>query len=274
MLQPHQNLEKLTVKFYGGIEFPPWLGNSNLSNMMVLRLENCEKCTSLPSLGTLVSLKDLTIKGMRGLKRIGSELCREGFSKPFHLLKSLHFEDLQEWENWEPNKDNENVDAFFCLRELSILECPKLSGRLPGHLPSLEKLVVKNCEELVVSFSNISMVCELEIDRIKGMACDSKIDLKSLKSMSLSNISEFGNWLRQEFLLIERLNLKNMGREPLMHLCQLKPPQGLQRFTSLRKLCIENCSTLVSFPELCFLYNLRELEIINCSSLTSLLDEE
>ncbi|TXG68081.1 hypothetical protein EZV62_009356 [Acer yangbiense] len=62
--------------------------------------------------------------------------------------------------------------------------------------------------------------------------------------MTLADISEFGNWLR--------------------------PPQGLQSFISITELRIEDCSNLISFPEVCFLINLSTLEIINCDALTSL----
>ncbi|KAK0600734.1 hypothetical protein LWI29_017949 [Acer saccharum] len=38
----------------------------------------------------------------------------------------------------------------------------------------------------------------------------------------------------------------------------------------MTELLIENCSNLVSFPEVCFLPNLSKLEIRNCNALTSL----
>ncbi|KAK3229023.1 hypothetical protein Dsin_000904 [Dipteronia sinensis] len=96
-LQPHENLKELTIRCYAGKIFPSWLGDSSLIfNMVVIRLEGCEKCTSLPSLGQLGSLKNLTIKGMKGIKSIGSEFYGEGCSYPFKSLETLYFEDLQE----------------------------------------------------------------------------------------------------------------------------------------------------------------------------------
>ncbi|KAL5802144.1 hypothetical protein ACOSQ4_030449 [Xanthoceras sorbifolium] len=297
MLRPHQQMEKITITCYGGTSFPSWVGHASFINITVLRLQSCEKCTSLPSLGLLTLLKDLTIKGMKVIKCIGSEIY--GDEKPFQSLKTLCFEDLSEWENWEPNKENKYVDAFSCLQELSIVDCPKLFGRLPDRLPSLEKLVIKNCpklfgrlpdrlpsleklvikncEKLVVSSPSLPVLCELEIDGCRGLACNSPVDFKSLKSMTLADISEFDDWLRQQnFLQIERVQLKIMGSEQLKNLWQLnetflqKPPKGLQSFISITKLRIENCSNLVSFPEVCFLFNLSELEIIDCNALSSL----
>ena len=184
MLQPHRSLKELTVKCYGGTVFPSWMGDPLFSNIVLLRLEDCEKCTSLPSLGLLGSLKNLTIKGMRRLKSIGFEIYGEGCSKPFQALETLCFEDLPEWEHWNSFKENDHVERFACLRQLSIVKCPRLCGRLPNHLPVLEKLMIYECVQLVVSFSSLPLLCKLEIDRCKGVACSSPADLMSINSMT------------------------------------------------------------------------------------------
>ncbi|KAL5735589.1 hypothetical protein ACOSQ2_030377 [Xanthoceras sorbifolium] len=270
VLQPHRNLESLTIEGYGGIEFPSWVGDSSFSKMTVLSLYCCENCTSLPPFGILSSLKYLTVRGMKGLKFLGSEIYGVGSLKPFQSLETLYLEGLQELEYWEPNEENMYVDAFSCLKELSIVNCPKISGRLPNCLPALEKLVIKNCKKLVASSPSLLYGC-------RGLACNSPVDFKSLKSMILEDISKFGNWLRQEnFLQIKSVQLKLMDCEQLKNQWQLnetflqEPPQGLQSFISITKLRIENCSNLVPFLEVCFLFNLSELEIINCNSLASL----
>ncbi|KAL5858015.1 hypothetical protein ACOSQ3_005473 [Xanthoceras sorbifolium] len=176
ILQPHTNLRSLTLKCYGGTIFPAWLGDSSFSNMTVLRLESCENCTSLPSLGLLILLKDLTIMGMKKLKSLASEFYGEGCLKPFQFLEILRFENLQEWDSWETTKKSERVETFPRLRELSIKNCPKLTGKLPIHLPSLEKLVIKECAQLVVSLSSFPVLCKLEVDGCKRVAWCSPSD--------------------------------------------------------------------------------------------------
>lgn len=57
LLQPHGNLKKLTVAFYGGTNFPSWMGDPSFSTMVSLTLKDCRMCTSLPSLRQLSSLK-------------------------------------------------------------------------------------------------------------------------------------------------------------------------------------------------------------------------
>lgn len=109
---------------------------------MSLRIEHCEKCTSLPPFGQLSWLKDLIIKGMIELKSIGCEFYGEDCWKPFQSLEALYFEDLQEWEQWDHIKENDQVESFPSLRELYIAKCPKISGRLLDCLPSSEKLMI------------------------------------------------------------------------------------------------------------------------------------
>ncbi|KAL5803767.1 hypothetical protein ACOSQ3_030567 [Xanthoceras sorbifolium] len=273
MLQPHRNLKELVIKGYGGILFPSWLGDPSFSNMGVLRLQNCERCTSLPSLGLLCLLKDLTIEGMTGLKSIGSEIYGEGVSKPFQSLENLCFADLEEWEHWDPVEENEQVERFPRLRKLSVARCPKLAGKLPNHLPSLEELVIHECAKLVVPFTSLPMLGKLEIDGCRSMVCSNVTDLKSLNFINVSNISEFSNWFEQRFQNVECLQIDDC--EKLLYFWQKqirleKPLQGLHSLTSLRELCIKNCPNLEFLPEANFLQSLSVLKIENCNALISL----
>ncbi|KAH7544552.1 hypothetical protein JRO89_XS15G0184200 [Xanthoceras sorbifolium] len=248
MLRPHRNLEELTITCYEGSKFPSWVGDRSFSKMTVLKLEDCKKCTSLPSLGVLGSLKSLTIKGMMGIKSIGSEFYGEHCSNPFQSLVTLSFETLEEWEVWDPVIENE---SFPKLQELSIVNCPKLSKRLPNNLSSLKKLVIYRCQ-LVVSLSNMPRLCELNIDGCKKIVCSGLSYYESLESMSLSNTSEFGDWPRQEFRKVQSLTIE--GCEELIEQWQNeifleKPLQGLHSLTSLRELNFKHCNTLTTLLE-------------------------
>ncbi|KAL9437299.1 hypothetical protein AB3S75_023204 [Citrus x aurantiifolia] len=189
-LQPHKRIKELAIRHYGGARFSLWIGDPSFSEMKVLKLENCDNCVSLPSLGLLSSLKHLAVKGLKKLKSIESEVYGEGFSMPFSSLEILSFENLPEWQHWNTDiKGNEPVEIFPRLQELSIAECPKLSGQLPELLPSLETLVVSKCEKLVVPLSCYPMLCRLEVDECKELVCRTPIDVKLIKSMTISNSS-------------------------------------------------------------------------------------
>ncbi|GAY33148.1 hypothetical protein CUMW_005850 [Citrus unshiu] len=270
MLQPHRDLKELTIKGYGGARFSSWIGDPSFSKMVVLTLENCENCTSLPSLGLLSSLKNLTIKRMKRIKSIGCEFYGESCLEPFKCLETLYFEDLQEWEHWDSVGEYEPVEIFPSLQELVVSSCPKLSGKLPDHLPSLEKLVIHFCQQLVVSFSSYPLLQNLNISGCKGMTWRDPSEGKSLNSIRLLDVSVFDKWLNQDYQKVESLDIGNC--EELMYLWQ-KQPQGLQRFTSLRKLNIAKCNALTSLPKGMKHNNacLESLKIEDCHSLTFIL---
>lgn len=69
MLQPHENLKKLTIVGYGAFKFPSWVGSPSCSNIKVLKLIRCS-CVTLPSLGALGSLEVLIVEDMYHLKHI------------------------------------------------------------------------------------------------------------------------------------------------------------------------------------------------------------
>ncbi|CAL9004830.1 unnamed protein product [Prunus brigantina] len=91
-LQPCVNLEKLTIRFYDGTNFPNWLGDSSFSNIQVMHLSDCSYCWSLPPVGRLPALKELCIKRMKFVKTIGVEFYgRNGayLTQPFRSLEDL-----------------------------------------------------------------------------------------------------------------------------------------------------------------------------------------
>ncbi|XP_031259731.1 putative disease resistance RPP13-like protein 1 [Pistacia vera] len=269
ILRPHTNLKELTIKNFCGKIFSSWIGDPTFSNMVSLKLDGCKSCKTLPSIGLLGLLKNLTIKGMKMLKKIGCEVYGESCSESFKSLETLCFENLPEWEHWDPFEEKEHVERFSCLKQLSISQCPKLSGGLPNRLLSLEKLVIRDCEQLVVSFTSLPMLCHLEIERCKGMVCSSSSE--SLISEE-SNVPGFRSWTREGFQKLE--TLKIVGWEELTHLWGNeifleKPLQGSQSFTSLKELCMRELPNLALFPD-GLLSIPTKVEIRECDAITSL----
>ena len=60
-------------------------------------------------------------------------------------LKVLRFEDMAIWEEWLFPKDQ----VFQSLKELVFYGCPKLDVWLPDCFPSLTKLLVSHCRQLM-----------------------------------------------------------------------------------------------------------------------------
>ncbi|XP_059433861.1 putative disease resistance RPP13-like protein 1 [Corylus avellana] len=269
MLQPHNALNELTIKCYGGTKFPTWFGHSFL-RMVLLRIENCKKCTSLPPVGQLPFLKQLFIEGMASVKDVGVEFYGNGSSQPFRSLEALYFEDMEKWEKWSPNGE------FPHLRELSIANCPKLLGKLPNHFPSLGKVVIERCQQLVVSISNFPKHCRLQIGGSEGVMHENKVVFNSLNSKSFSTISEFKSPI--EGLILEGLtHAEDLAFENCEELTPLWSNDVglLQPLPNLRVLKFDNCSKLVSLaaekaneqPQLDLPSTLREIHISHCNVL-------
>ncbi|PPD72579.1 hypothetical protein GOBAR_DD30520 [Gossypium barbadense] len=131
---------------------------------------------------------------------------------------------------------------FHRLCKLTITSCPKLAGKLPSHLPSLEKLVLYRCQQLLVSIPSLPMLNGLMICGYKELVQTSTIDFSKLDRMELSNISKL-TCLTEGFM------------------------QGL---TEVRNLEIHVCKDLLSLGSLSFV---RYLEITNGLPLISLGEE-
>ncbi|KAM3685937.1 hypothetical protein ACJW31_11G157400 [Castanea mollissima] len=231
-LCPCTNLNSLTITNYEGTSFPKWLGDSSFSKMVSMELRNCDNCFSLPPLGQLPDLKSLQIECFGKISTVGPEFYGNTIN-PFRVLECLSFRNMPEWQVWVIFEG----EIFSCLRELYIDDCPKLSGGLPVHLPSLTQLDISRCEQLVASLPNSPALHQL--------LCTGKIqipsghDYQSLKSVSIEG-----------------------GGDSILSF----PPE----FASLTDLDFCGCPDLVSFPNRLCAPNLSKIEINGCRNLKSL----
>ncbi|XP_048444605.1 putative disease resistance RPP13-like protein 1 [Pyrus x bretschneideri] len=190
MLEPHTKLKELTIKSYAGKEFSSWVGGPLFSNMVLVRLEECNNCLSLPPLGQLPHLKELYIRGMNAVESVGAEFYGECILA-FPLLEILVFVDMQHWKVWLPFQLDHGSGVFPCLKRLSIKGCSKLEGKLPENLDLLAKLEIVGCEELVVSIANYKQLRQKKIIGCKVLKhTDAKVEFELLESLWISNISE------------------------------------------------------------------------------------
>ncbi|QCE02993.1 disease resistance protein RPS2 [Vigna unguiculata] len=161
-LQPHQDLQTLSISGYKGTGFPEWVGNFCYRYMTSISLYNCNNCCMLPSMGQLPSLKFLYISDMNSVKTIDAgfyktEDCSSAI--PFPSLESLHIFRMPSWEVWTAFAS----EAFPVLKDIFIFDCPKLRGAFPNHLPALQRLIIRNCELLVSSVPRAPSLRTIEI---------------------------------------------------------------------------------------------------------------
>ncbi|XP_028789896.1 putative disease resistance RPP13-like protein 1 [Neltuma alba] len=257
--QPHENLKKLSIGNYGGIDFPNWLANPSLSNLMSLELRHCKYCISLPSIGLFPSLKSLSIIGFDNIVAIGPEFC--GSSSNASSLEILRFGDMESWEEW--NCEILSL-TFPHLQELSIVNCPKLKGQLPQQLPSLKMLVTSNCEKLL---SSIPQDPSLDKLILRNCGNDQLESLpSSLKVLSISG--GFKNLLSVDKIenVIANCNLKELKFSDCPH---LEFPLGYFHNFILEMEIRGSCDSLKSFP-LDFFPMLQSLKLIDCNNLETI----
>ncbi|MFS7925376.1 putative P-loop containing nucleoside triphosphate hydrolase, leucine-rich repeat domain superfamily [Helianthus anomalus] len=166
-LKPHiDTLKHFGVEYYGGVEFPGWIGDPSFRELVYVSIIGCKKCTSLPPFGKLPSLKELLIQGMDDVKVISLESTRTN-DVIFPSLEILRFVNMSSWEVWSTNSET----MFPCLRELQIENCPNLIDVSLKALPSLRVLKIDGCGESMLRSlaQSASSNTKLEIRSILGL---------------------------------------------------------------------------------------------------------
>ncbi|XP_057499462.1 putative disease resistance RPP13-like protein 1 [Actinidia eriantha] len=262
-LQPHTNLNCLTIENYGGTRFPDWLGDKSYSKIVSLFLNKCNYCFSLPPLGQLPSLKCLTIARMNGITRVSQEFYGDGSStKPFQSLETLHFEEMSEWVDWQIFGNGE----FSQLHELWITKCPKLVGSLPKNIPSWVRLEIRECSVLMASLPRSCAARKLVLAGCDGVG----LGWQGVSSLVKLHISDLQCLSELPPELCALTNLEELTIASCPNLLSFSfdgiPP-------TLKKLSINHCEKLVvplsAEMERCYT-SLENLELIRCDTLTRL----
>ncbi|XP_034702943.1 putative disease resistance RPP13-like protein 1 [Vitis riparia] len=179
------------------------------------------------------------------------------------------------------------------LKELNIYYCPEMMPQFENH----EFLIMPLRE---ASRSAIDITSHIYLD-VSGISQLSRLQPEFMQSLPRLELLEFDNSGQLQCLWLDGLGLGNLSRLRILSCDQLvslggeeeevqglpynlqhleirecdkleKLPHGLQSYTSLAELIIEDCPKLVSFPEKGFPLMLRGLAISNCESLSSLPD--
>ncbi|GAY53621.1 hypothetical protein CUMW_150530, partial [Citrus unshiu] len=225
----------------------------------------------------------------------GSSQGVEGFPK----LRELHILRCSKLKGTFP-------DHLPALEMLFIQGCEELSVSVTS-LPALCKLEIGGCKKVVWRSatdhigSQNSVVCK-DASKQVFLAGPLKLRLPKLEELELNNIQEQSyiwkshNGLLQDICSLKRLTIgwcpklqslvAEEEKDQQQQLCELsgrleylglshceglvKLPQPSLSLSSLRKIEIRNCSSLVSFPEVALPSKLREIRIDGCDALKSL----
>ncbi|PKI46034.1 hypothetical protein CRG98_033563 [Punica granatum] len=254
-----------------------------------LEIDGYREKQTLPSLGLLPLLKEVTVQGMDAGCADGSELYGNTM-KSFPFLETLAFVDMYTWERWSFSTGSmQGNGPFPQLRELSLHNCPKLIIEgWPSQFPTLVNLAIVSCPLLETPIVIVSLPsledghfgdCDGRI--LRGIASISS--LTRLTVVDIARILELTSFLQggslNSLTFLEELHIGSCNE--LLCLWEDKegcrcssleePPNDKQSYgTSLKALRIRHWSKVMSLPYgMTMTYNLLELEIQNCPSLTS-----
>ncbi|KAH1038126.1 hypothetical protein J1N35_039869 [Gossypium stocksii] len=302
-LQPHSNLQSLTVRCYLGNSFPSWMlrpvGDSGLfllNNLMELNLFNCDNCESLPPLGQLQNLQFLNLRDLWKVKGMGNEFyCNKGIDnmkKLFPALKKFTLRGMKSLKKWIAMSATKTI-MFPCLEELNIWDCPLLK-RIPltGQYSCLESLRISDCrtlskiedglftstclKELVLNHLNISSIPDLKgFSSLQNLSIEWCAELEvipitgecsSLEKLSISYCSKLSK-------IGDGLSTSTCLKELDLYTCpNLSLIPDLEGFSSLQNLSIQCCDELEVLPITGRCSSLEKLSIFSCSKLSKIGD--
>ncbi|KAF3441382.1 hypothetical protein FNV43_RR15296 [Rhamnella rubrinervis] len=271
-LQPHTNIQRLSVKNYGGRRFPDWMGHHSFSCLEYLFLYGCKYCGRLPPLGELPSLERLKIGGFDTADRIGDEFYLNDSSSssssrvtepPFKSLKSLIFENMGDWKEWSLVGG-----AFPILQRLELKRCPKLKGvGFPDYLSSLNVIDndhVGRISEEGCTFSNLKSLYIIECDKLFAhgnkwnLGMFTSLEFLHIRDVDMNGVDSFPEEEGQLPTTLTHLHLFSLrGLKSLNG-------TGLRHLTSLKELYIRDCQQLQCLPEEGLPASLSQLSIDAC----------
>lgn len=271
LLKPCTSLRELSILFYGGTKFPLWIGDPSFTKLVQLKLSCCRHCTSLPSLGKLPLLRNLCIEGMDAVTTVDFDFYGDGspLAKPFPFLETLKFEDMWEWELWlSSNGNNEEADNVFPhLLELTLLNCPKLTGKLPKRICSLVKLTICNCPILENSLISLPSLNELKLEECSQVVLKHIVDYASLTTLrirSMADISCLQDIFVQSMGVLKVLVISNCTKLTFLW----NQTTGLENLFGLECIIVKDCPQLLSLTEnaLDGSYSCSQLELSFCNN--------
>nr|XP_018679093.1 PREDICTED: putative disease resistance protein At3g14460 [Musa acuminata subsp. malaccensis] len=228
-------------------------------SLQVVELEDIPECEELPCLGQLPSLEVLRIERMPAMKKVG-----DGFfgsrdqGKCFPSLEELTFRDMPEWEEWSWADDRQ---LFPCLRELEIIQCPRLK-RLPPLPPPLQTLHLHE-----VGLTELPGLWE-------GIHGGGNCITAALSTLRIRKCPNLRNLV--EGLLSHRLpKIRDIEIAECAELVRL-PVKEFKELTSLAKLSIRSCPKLLSMTrdgdnDILLPPSIKELVLSDCGNLGKLL---
>ncbi|KAF3960657.1 hypothetical protein CMV_014645 [Castanea mollissima] len=260
-LQPHSNLKELQIRHYRGNEFPAWMREGQLQNLISVTLNDCTNCKIL-TLGELPNLQLLYIKGMQELEKWPEVKCPS-----LSRLKFSNCPKLKELPEFFPNLRTLKIKRCTSLRALPV--APSLM-----FLKLIDNLVLEDWHEVRTTWVAVNG---------QGQRCwhqGSWFKLLELNVISCPKLQALPQHFSPQKLEISGCELLVALPQPqfaqrLQHLALDSCHDGtlvraIPNTSSLYSLVISGISNLNSLPKWPQLPGLKALYIRDCKDLVSL----
>ncbi|KAF7105221.1 hypothetical protein CFC21_106054 [Triticum aestivum] len=256
-LQPHPNLGALMIKNHGGTSGPSWLcGDISIKMLGSLHLEDVSWGT-LPPFGQLLHLTSLTLISISVVREIRPGLCGV-MDNSFVNLKRIVLDRLPEFVEWVGGT---NAQSFSRLESISCEDCPKLCVvpflECSVSYANLSNFVVDNCPKL--SLPPMPHTPTLTSYIVRHGSTKLSYDCKGNGNVLV--INEYSGELAWDNMHeVKRISIEDLSHIPLRELIKLKSLiglyfsrcnvtwHGLQDFTWLQELRVQNCGNFFQWP--------------------------
>ncbi|XP_073275639.1 putative disease resistance protein RGA3 [Primulina huaijiensis] len=250
-LQPHPNLNDLTIRNFGGDHFPSWTMKMTVEQGVTLHklikivLIDCKKCQEIPTLGHLPLLKILEVRKLENVRSIGPsfyiphQYCKDTWCKygeSFPALEQLTLSEMENLREWV-EAPNTGSTAFPRLEYLHIIDCRNMMTAPSHDFPSLKKLLISHVDNEVP----LAKICS-KLSSLTLLIINCNSNLTSLPDMLLYN-----NQSLQEFKIYNCENLTQLELSECQKLTEV-PSDMLVSCTLLEYLDISSCPNLRSLP--------------------------
>ncbi|CAN6293006.1 unnamed protein product [Urochloa humidicola] len=272
-------ITELTISGYPGMACPHWLGSAEYMNLVTVCLYDFQGCSALPPLGLLPGLENLHLKGWDRLVSMNcSEFCsfkgNELHEAGFKSLKKLHLERMDRLKHW----DGDERCCLPSLVELVLDNCLQLE-QVAHSLPSLTKVTVEGSPDFrgLWNFPSLKHV-KVTASGLGGLPSLQRLEISHCKQLVFipedwppRNLSHFS--VRHCPKLCELPSgiqrLKALEDMEIVACGQLTHFPEMSGLVSLIRLEIAECGSIQSLPNTGLPSSLQFLSINKCHRLAT-----
>ncbi|XP_078158377.1 disease resistance protein RGA2-like isoform X2 [Carex rostrata] len=269
-LKPCNKLKVLKIEEYRSDKLPVWMTEYQmLENLIELYMIECRECTKIPPVEKLPFLQIIKLKDLDNLRHLCSSASTsadgsEDVRVAFPSLKNMTLSELPELCSWyEGEVGNKSSLIFPKLTTLEVTNCPMLTA-IP-ILPLLTSMTVKGNKYFSCFAAGLTTLHKLSLESRDGNETLSFQPRESLNELFLGNYNSIVPVGAKEGE--QSITATKCRRLTISKVFPSNTSLWFWKcFTFLKRLSIENCDSLIYWPEevFRFLNCLEHIDVDEC----------